>query len=188
MGTTYLLRADLTLDPARRDAWLAMPLDGIPTPSGGWIDEEGSAELESASAVLAALADAADHFSYVVEGDRIALRAFFSHDWLLDCGPSLARALAAFALAGGRGSAVLGDAATRRGAVTELAPGKPPKTSAMRAGVLEVSALTEASQSPATGFAAEPAARPARSSKKTAAKKASPKPPAKTAKKSAARR
>ncbi len=159
MGTTYFLGADLILEPARHDLWLTMPLEGVAAPTGGWIDD-GPVELADAAAVLSALAEAADHFSYLVDGERITLRAFFSHDWLLDRGPELARALAAFARAEGTGSAVLGDAGSRWGAVTQLAPGKPPKTSAMRAGALDPAALAAASQSPPTGFAPPQASGP----------------------------
>lgn len=178
MGTTYFLGADLTLEPARHGAWLAMPLEGIATPTGGWIDD-GPVELSSAADVLSSLADAADHFSYVVEGERIALRSFFSHDWLIDQGPALARALAAYALAGGSGSAVLADAATGRGAVTALTPGKPPKTGAMRAGAADAASLAAASQAPPTAFAA-PSARPG--AKPAATKTAKATKPAKAAK------
>jgi hypothetical protein len=196
MGTTYFLGADLILEPARHDLWLTMPLEGVAAPTGGWI-EDGPVELANAAAVLSALAEAADHFSYLVDGERITLRAFFSHDWLIDRGPELARALAAFARAEGTGSAVLGDAGTRWGAVTQLAPGKPPKTSAMRAGALDTATLAAASQSPPTDFAptkasgprsrssAKPAGAPRAGAKGTAKKTA--KPAAKTAKKPAAK-
>jgi hypothetical protein len=183
MGTTYFLGADLILEPARHDLWLTMALEGVAAPTGGWMDD-GPIELANAAAVLSALADAADHFSYLVDAERIALRAFFSHDWLLDRGPELARALAAFARAEGTGSAVLGDAGTRWGAVTQLAPGKPPETSAMRAGALDTAALAEASQSPPTGFAPTQASSPrSRSSAKPAGAGAKP-----TAKKTAAKK
>jgi hypothetical protein len=177
MGTTYYLGADLVLAETSHDRWLAMPLEGVTAPAGGWIDD-GPVELDDAAAVLSALADAADHFSYVVDAERITVRAFFSQDWLIDHGSALARALAAVALAEGRGSVVVGDAGTRRGATTQLVPGKPPKTSAMRAGALDVAALAEASGLAPTGFA-----RPAKkTAKKTAAKTA-----AKTVKKTAAK-
>lgn len=197
MGTTYFLRADLILEPARHATWLAMPLEGIATPTGGW-GGDGPVELSSAADVLSSLADAADHFSYVADGERVALHAFFSHDWLIEQGPALARTLAAFAIAGGSGSAVLADAATGRGAVTALTPGKPPKTGAMRAGAIDATSLAAASQAPPTAFAApsarsaarptvtksalaKPATRPAAKATKSAAK--ATKPAAKPAKK-----